>query len=109
MATPLNFNKVKKRWFIVTLNDEDNTTLFIYTPTKAILDEFLGMQDLLNDTTELSSLNALFEISAKIMSRNRAGIKITADYLANIFDLEDIVTFIKGYTAFLNEVSNQKN
>lgn len=109
MTTSLNFNKVKKRWFIVTLNDADNTTLFIYTPTKATLDKFLAMQDLDLDNADMDALDALFDVCAEIMSRNKAGIKITADYLANIFDVEDIVTFITGYTNFLNEVSNQKN
>ena len=48
MAKPLDFNKIKKRYFTVILADEKNTTLMISTPTKEIMDEFIGMKDSLD-------------------------------------------------------------
>ena len=109
MAKPLDFNKIKKRYFTVTLADENNTTLMISTPTKEIMDEFIGMKDSLGDTIGDDAIDMLYELCAKIMNRNKGGIKIIKDDLVKIFDFEDIIVFIQAYTNFINELTNSKN
>lgn len=110
MAKSLNFNKVKKNYFTVTLADEKETTLMICTPTKAIMDEFISMKDSLNaeDMGE-DAIDALYELCTKIMNRNKGGIKITKAYLEEMFDFMDIIIFIQAYTEFINELTNSKN
>ena len=110
MAKSLDFNKIKKRYFTVTLADENNTTLMISTPTKEIMDEFIGMKDALDaQTIGDDAIDTLYELCAKIMSRNKGGIKILKDDLVKTFDFEDVILFIQAYTSFINELTNSKN
>ena len=112
MAKTLNFNSVKKQFLTVTLADEKNTVLMIGTPTKAIMDDLSILQTSLesvdaNDSN--SAANDLYEACAKVMSRNKAGVKITKEFLADIFDFEDIVLFFSAYMDFVREVIGSKN
>lgn len=110
MAKTLNFNNIKKQYMTVTLADEKNTTLMISTPTKAILDEFVNMQEYIGgDNVQSDAMEDLYEICSKIMSRNKAGIEITKEQIEEMFDFEDIMIFIKAYTDFIKEVTNRKN
>ena len=113
MAKSLNFNNVVKQYLTVTLSDENNTRLLIGTPTKAVMDELLYFQSTLTELAETESneviIDALYRTCAKIMSRNKAGITITSDYLAGILDFEDILTFITSYSEFVSEIINSKN
>lgn len=113
MANVLNFNNVKKRYLTVTLPDEQKTTLMIGTPTKAIMDELIllksGIEALEEDEANSEALDDLFTACAKIMSRNKSGIKITTEYLSDIFDFEDILIFFNTYMNFLGELTSSKN
>lgn len=110
MSKSLNFNTIKKNIFTVTLADKDKTTLLITTPTKAIFENLLEMQDVNeNSNVDAETLNDLYETCAMIMSRNKAKIEVTREELENLFDFEDIMIFIKSYTQFVNDVASQKN
>ena len=110
MGKTLDFNKLKKQYFTITLADENNTVLMIGTPTKAILDSFLSLKDSLTaENMGDDAINELYEICAKIMSRNKTGVKVTTAQVQELFDFEDIITFIRGYSEFISEVANSKN
>ena len=113
MANTLNFNNVKKRYLTIVLADEKKTTLLIGTPTKAIVDELILLQSSLEvleeDETNTEATDTLYRACAKVMSRNKGGIKITAEYLADIFDFEDIILFFNAYMEFIGEITNEKN
>lgn len=110
MAKTLDFNKIKKRYFTVTLADENNTTLMISTPTKEVMDEFIAMKDSLTaENMGENAIDELYDLCVKIINRNKGGIKLTRKDLDNLFDFEDIVLFIQGYTEFINEMTNSKN
>ena len=113
MAKALNFNKVKKTYMTITLADEAETTLMIGTPTKAIMDDLMSLQDNLvsisDDRANTEATGELYKTCAKLMSRNKGGIKITAEYLENIFDFEDIIIFFNAYMEFIAEVTGGKN
>ena len=110
MSKTLNFNNLKKRYLTVTLPDEAQSVLMIGTPTKAIFDELLNMKDALEgESVTDDAINDLYEICAKIMSRNKTGRVITMETVQNLFDFEDIIIFVRAYTEFINEVSNSKN
>ena len=114
MAKPLNFNNVKKSYLNVTLADEKNTVLLIGTPTKAIMDDLVALQDSIDavseeDEANIETTDELYGACAKLMSRNKGGIKITKEYLGEIFDFEDIVIFFNAYMDFVDEVVNSKN
>lgn len=113
MAKMLNFNNVKKRYLTVTLPDDKNTVLLVGTPTKAIMDDLVLLQSSIetisDDETNVEATNDLYEACAKIMSRNKAGVTITAEYLAAVLDFEDITIFLNAYMDFIGEVVDSKN
>lgn len=110
MAKTLDFNRLKKRYITVNLPDENNTTLMIGSPTKAVLDSFLNLKDALTaESMGDEAIDELYHICARIMSRNKAGIVITQEQLEELFDFEDILFFIREYTEFISELSNSKN
>lgn len=113
MSKPLNFNNVKKRYLTVTLADENKTTLLIGTPTKAIMDDLVLLQSsleaLTEDDTNTEATDDLYSACAKVMNRNKGGIKITKEYIEEIFDFEDIVIFFNAYMDFITEVTGGKN
>lgn len=110
---PLNFNNVAKKYLSVTLADEKGTTLMIGTPTKAIMDDLFALRTAMNEVAEddadSSVVNELYSACARVMSRNKAGVKISTDYLAEIFDFEDIMIFFDAYMNFISEVTGEKN
>jgi hypothetical protein len=113
MAKPLNFNNVKKQFLTVTLADEKSTTLMIGTPTKAIFDDLTLLQNSMNSVSDNDNNNEatddLYNACARVMSRNKAGVKITKEFLAEIFDFEDITIFFNAYMDFIGEVIASKN
>ena len=110
MAKSLDFRNIKKSYFTVTLPDEDNTTLMICPPTKAIMDEFISLKDMLS-TENLGddTIDTIYELCTQIMNRNKGGVKLSKQYLEEIFDFTDIIVFIQGYTAFITEMTSSKN
>lgn len=110
MAKSLDFNLLKKRYLTVKLADEEQTVLMISTPTKSVLDSFIALRDTISDeTVGDEAIEELYDICAKIMSRNKTGKVITREKLEDVFDFEDVIIFIRAYTDFINEVSNSKN
>lgn len=113
MAKSLNFNNVKKQYLNVTLADEKNTVLMIGTPTKAVMDDLIllksSLETIEEDETNAEATDDLYAACAKVMSRNKAGKKITKEYLEEIFDFEDIMIFFSTYMDFISEVTSAKN
>ena len=113
MVKSLNFNNVKKQFFAVTLADEKNTVLMIGTPTKAIMDDLTVLQNSMNSVSDNENNNKatddLYSACARVMSRNKAGVKVTKEFLAEIFDFEDITIFFNAYMKFIDEVISSKN
>ena len=113
MAKALNFNTVKKQYLPVTFADSKKTTIFVGTPTKAVMSEIIDMEssleDIRNNEANGETIDRLYDISAKIMSRNKGGVKITTEYLAENFDFEDIFIFFSAYVDFVTEITDAKN
>lgn len=109
----LNFNNVKKTYLTVTLTDENNTTIMIGTPTKAIMDDLVllqsGLETISEDDANVDATDELYSACAKVMSRNKGGIKISKEFLEEIFDFEDIMIFFNAYMDFITEVTSGKN
>jgi len=113
MSKVLDFTKQTKNYLTVKLNDEKKTVLMIGTPTKGILSEFVAINEKVSDDggADIDAVNDLYEVCAKIMSFNKGGIKITADYLSEEcnFDLEDIMLFFRAYSNHMTSITNAKN
>lgn len=113
MAKALNFNTVKKQYLPVTFADENNTTIFVGTPTKAIMDDLsvmkASLEEIEEDGASYADTDDLFAACAKIMSRNKTGAKITKEFLETVFDFEDVIIFFAAYMDFIDEVISSKN
>lgn len=112
MSKSLNFNKITKKYFTVTLPDENSTTILVAMPTKALLRELTGLKfnsNIVDDTNNLGALDEIYHVCAEVMSRNKVGVKISKEYLEEIFDFEDILIFIKEYLSFISEAIGGKN
>lgn len=111
MSKVLDFTKVKKEYLTVKLNDEKKTVLLVGTPTKAILSEFIAINDKIGEDggADAEAITDLYRVCAKVMSFNKGGTKISADYLSDFFDLEDIITFFNAYGEFMASITSSKN
>lgn len=113
MSKTLNFNKLKKQYLTVELADEEKTVLLIGMPAKAIMDDLFTLKENLDaisdgeNDTEVT--DDLYLACAKVMSRNKGGIKITKEKLSDLFDFEDIMIFFNAYMEFIEEITSSKN
>lgn len=110
MSRGVDFNTLKKQYLPVTLNDENKTKLFIITPTKKVLDDFISMKDSLTaENARDEAIDELYEIVARILSHNKTGVKITKEKVEELLDFEDVIVFIQAYSDFIAEVTGSKN
>ena len=54
-------------------------------------------------------MDALYHVTAEIMSNNKGGIKITKKHIEDILDLQDIIIFFNAFEDFLKEIGQGKN
>lgn len=109
MVSKLDFNKVKKQYFEITLNDDGQTLLHLMTPTKRQMSELGDALSMVGDELTFENVNTLYEIVAKIMSRNRELRVVTAEQLSDLLDYEDLTLFINKYAEFIAELVKEKN
>lgn len=109
----LDFNTMKKASLEIILNDEKQTKIHLYTPSKKLLIELMELSKELStttdDTIDIEGIDQLYAICAKVMSRNRENITISSDKLESIFDMEDLTIFLEAYIEFTAEVQSSKN
>ena len=109
----LDFNNIKKASLEIILNDEKQTKIHLYTPSKKLLTELVGLSNglstITDDTIDMEDIDQLYAICAKVMSRNRENITISSDKLESIFDMEDLTIFLEAYIEFTAEVQSSKN
>lgn len=110
MANTLDFNKIKHNYFKITLNDENKTELQVMTPNKQMLEAIIEVLPKLDGAApDADDLASLYEMAALLMSRNRKAIRISADDLTEILDIEDLTVFFSAYVAFVNDIAKSKN
>ena len=108
----LNFNKINKKKFTITLNDENNTTLILLNPTKRIMDNLLELytnSNEISDQNESEQIDLIYQTCAEILSRNINKVKISKEMLEDIFDIEDINILMEEYFKFVNNQISEKN
>jgi hypothetical protein len=117
MAKTLNFNTIKKKYLTVTFRDEEKTTVMIGTPNKAIMDELVSLNNDLKDMKDENNrthidddtMDDLYRVSAKVISNNKGGVKMSKEKLEELFDFEDMLIFFTAYMEFMEELTNTKN
>ena len=113
MSNSINFNTLKKQYLTTTLPDEKHTTIMVCMPTKSLLDDLMSLETTLNLDGENQNseeiIGELYAIVAKVMSRNKGGIKITREKLEKCLDFEDLIFYFKEYLKFVRSISTSKN
>ena len=114
MAKTFDFNKIKEKTMPVILSDEDQTTLILKTPNKALWEDLEALyKEIENSDDEEEVSDTLYMVTAKIMSRNKNNITITPEHLKEMYDDRDyIMAFLAAYTEFIEEykaATNSKN
>jgi hypothetical protein len=112
MAKTLNFNTIKKQYLTITFNDDKKTTVMVGTPTKSIMNEMIALSDSLEsdgDNISQETIDELYYVCARVISRNKTGVKIDKEYLEEVFDIEDIFVFFDAYMSFVTALGNEKN
>lgn len=107
----LNFNSIQKKHLIITLNDEENTTLLVMSPTKKIMDSLISIEDILraDDVKTQEQINALYDLCHIILKRNKGKVKIKKEDLEEFLDIEDITIFLREYMNFVSAQMSGKN
>lgn len=108
MAKTFDFNKIKEKTMNVVLSDEAKTLLILKTPNKALMESLQNIQDEIRHSEDEDELiESLYDVTAKIMSRNKNEKVITSELLKELYpDIDFILEFITAYMEFIDEYTN---
>ena len=99
----LNFNAIQRPELLLTMKDEAHTQLHVGAPTAGLVEELQSKGS--------ESYEALLDLFARLISRNRENITVTADELKDKyhFDYTDSVVFFDTYIDFVKDIKKIKN
>lgn len=87
--------------------------LDVYTPTKSTRELFTFLGESLikisNNSATESDLDLLYDVTARILSRNKQGIELSANDLEVRLEIRDIIAILKEYADFLTNEVESKN
>ena len=109
--TTLDFRKTKKNYLKITLPDEAETSLSVLQPTKELFHKMVAMSEEVGSISgsDLDALDEVYGVCAELMSRNKEGLVVSKSNLEHILDFEDVVTFLRAYSAFVGALVHGKN
>lgn len=112
----INFQKAKRNFMTVTFEDEKpdgtpyNHIICVGMPKKRIFDELLSLDELDTDDEPQSRaeknqinrrrINALYDVVATILSNNLAKEKITAEWVGDMMNTDEVKEFLQEYSKF---------
>lgn len=103
-----DFNKVKRSFFRTTL--KDGRKLIVKMPMKKTFERLAGMSEQDTDSmTAGDAIDTMAGLCAGILSNNMTKEKVTADYIAEDYDLEEMEQFLKHFMSFCNQAKNDPN
>ena len=123
----VNFQKAKRNYIVLTFDDEREEngevveyekTLCVGMPKKRVFTALMDMQEITDKRDDAQTkeekneanreiIDELYELTAKMLSNNLNGEKITADWVDDHFEIREIKDFLTQYANFANgEASN---
>lgn len=114
MAKTLDFNRWTGPNFPIVMRDENKTRVRVSSPTEGLMEELEKKLPYLNQALEAgdaSTIKAIYELAAKLISCNLDGLQVTAEDLRDVYklNLEMLVAFYNAYLDFINEITSAKN
>lgn len=115
----LDFNQLNQPVLDLRMTDEAKTVITVTTPTEGLVEELEAIRA--NVSTIFAadnpdSIDACYDLAARIMSCNREGIKVSVDDLKNKYWPKDkmanhlhLLAFLKVYVDYIEEIKNEKN
>ena len=101
-----DFNAIKKRTMKVTLPDEKKTVVNIGIPKKKTMDKFIVISTNLQKADgDKDMIDEIYSIIAEIFNSNTSGQKFTTAGIKKWMEFDDLIYFIKAYTAFINDAT----
>lgn len=102
----LNLNTAKRPTLDLTFSNELETQLHVSFPTKDMVEELKNLDVSTVDDDDVDALVNSYELAAKLISRNRENIQVTAGELRDKYcmDMEALILFFNAYSDFVSEV-----
>ena len=115
----LDFNKINRPVLELTMMDEAQTVLHVTSPSEGLVEDLEAMLPELEQVFapgNEGTVDASYDLAAKLMSCNKQGVTVTPDDLRTKYwpkdrltNMENLVFFIGAYMDFLEEIKNAKN
>lgn len=104
-----NFGKLKRSFLTTTLLD--GTVLVVNMPKKSTFEKMNELNNIDEESTSDTEVyNEILELMAEILSNNKGGKKIEADYLEEQgYDIELVIGFLSEYSDFVKSIRNDPN
>lgn len=104
----LDYTKQEKKFLSVKLIDE--TMLFLGVPRKALYSKLTSIEEKINATQEIETIyDELLQLTADILSTNKAGKQFTAADVDALMDIEDMALLIFEYSKFAGNIVKSPN
>ena len=96
----LDYTKAKKNYLTIKLMD--GTTLFVGMPKKNVFSALVSLRELMitAQADNLEAIDEIYSLAALILSNNKAKKEITAEYIGEMFDTDDIKQLYNAYIEF---------
>lgn len=114
MGKALDFNTAVRPTLALTMKDEDKTVIRVCLPNQALIEQ---LEAAAGELTEImgkrdrSTINALWNLAADLISCNMTGLSVTARDLQDVYNLglDDMILFYGAYFDFVQSVKLEKN
>lgn len=114
MAKILDLNNIQIPTLELIFPDADHTTIHVTAPTEALVSEMeawvkQGLDPVAKGDRD--SVEAAYDLTARLISCNKEHITITAEDLRGKFgvDIWRLIPVVNGYMDFIGELKNEKN
>lgn len=100
---------MKRSFYTTTL--KDGKVVIVNMPKKSTFEKMQEISDLDEEEVDGKEVyKTMLSLMAEILSNNKNGERITAEYLENEeYDIEEIVAYINDYGDFVNSIKNNPN
>lgn len=126
MNFKVNFQKAKRNYMVLTFDDEREAekdgktvveeyerTIQVGMPKKRVFSALIDMQEIMDkrngaqtaeekNEADRQIIDELYILTAKILSNNLKGERITTEWVEEQFSTEEIQTFFAQYVKFVN-------
>ena len=100
---------MKRSFYTTTL--KDGKVVIVNMPKNSTFEKMQEISDLDEEEVDGKEVyKTMLSLMAEILSNNKNGERITAEYLENEeYDIEEIVAYINDYGDFVNSIKNNPN